>query len=106
MSRQLVMGEFMTRSVICRVAIAFLFLALGVAAKAETPAEIVVTLPFGFVVDGKTLSAGTYIVSRLSDPANYKTSKGVVVENELRRYLARDPKLHWVQTQRGLARRH
>ena len=48
------------------VAITVLF-GLGVAAKAETRAEIVVTLPFGFVVGGKTLPAGTYTVSRLSD---------------------------------------
>ena len=47
------------------VAITFLF-GLGVAAKAETPPEIVVTLPFGFVVGGKTLPAGTYTVSRWS----------------------------------------
>jgi hypothetical protein len=46
-------------------AITFLF-GLGVAAKAETRAEIVVTLPFGFVVGGKTLPAGTYTVSRWS----------------------------------------
>ena len=48
------------------VAITFL-LGLGVAAKAEIRAEIVVTLPFEFVVGGKTLPAGTYTVSRLSD---------------------------------------
>ena len=40
---------------------------LSVAAKAETRAEIVVTLPFEFAVGGKTLPAGTYTVSRLSD---------------------------------------
>jgi hypothetical protein len=61
------MGESMTRYVRLLVAITLLF-GLGVAAKAETPADIVVTLPFGFVVDGKTLPAGTYTVSRLSDP--------------------------------------
>ncbi len=42
-------------------------LGLGVAAKAETRREIVVTLPFEFVVSGKTLPAGTYTVSRFSD---------------------------------------
>jgi hypothetical protein len=42
-------------------------LGLVVAAKAETRAEIVVTLPFEFVVSGKTLPAGTYTASRLSD---------------------------------------
>ena len=43
------------------------FLGLGVAAKAEIWHEIVVTLPFESVVGGKTLPAGTYRVSRLSD---------------------------------------
>lgn len=43
------------------------FLGLGVAAKAEIRHEIVVTLPFEFVVGAKTLPAGTYRVSRLSD---------------------------------------
>lgn len=43
------------------------FLGLGVAAKAEIRHEIVVTLPFEFVVSGKTLPAGTYTVSRLAD---------------------------------------
>ena len=47
------------------VAITFL-VGLGVAAKAETRAEIVVTLPFGFEFGGKTLPAGTYTVSTLS----------------------------------------
>lgn len=42
-------------------------LGLGVTAKAEIRGEIVVTLPFEFVVSGKTLPAGTYTVSRLSD---------------------------------------
>jgi hypothetical protein len=48
------------------IAVTFL-LGLGVAAKAETRAEIVAKLPFQFVVDGKTLPAGTYTVRRLSD---------------------------------------
>jgi hypothetical protein len=43
------------------------FLGLGVAAKAGIRHEIVVTLPFEFVVGGKTLPAGTYTVSRLAD---------------------------------------
>jgi hypothetical protein len=42
-------------------------LGLGVAAKAEYRGEVVVTLPFEFVVGGKTLPAGTYRVSRVSD---------------------------------------
>jgi hypothetical protein len=46
-----------------------LVLGLGVAAKAQaqTRGEIVVKLPFAFVVSGKTLPAGTYQVSRFSD---------------------------------------
>ena len=39
-------------------------LGLGVAAKAQIRGEIVVTLPFEFVVSGKTLPAGTYTLSR------------------------------------------
>ncbi len=39
---------------------------LGVAAKAEIRDYIVVTVPFEFVVGGKTLPAGTYKVSSLS----------------------------------------
>jgi hypothetical protein len=42
-------------------------LGLGVAARATTQAEIVVTLPFEFVVSGKTLPAGTYKVSQIFD---------------------------------------
>jgi hypothetical protein len=47
------------------VAITFL-LGLSVAAKAEVRAQIVVTLPFEFVVGGKTLPAGKYTVKRTS----------------------------------------
>jgi hypothetical protein len=47
-------------------AITFL-LGLGVAANAETQAELNVTLPFEFVVGNTTLPAGKYIVKRISD---------------------------------------
>jgi hypothetical protein len=47
-------------------AVAFL-LGLGATAKAESGTGIVVTLPFAFVVDGKTLPAGTYTAIRLSE---------------------------------------
>src|SRR5260370_39707311 len=43
------------------------FVGLGVAAKAQTRNEIAVTLPLEFVVSGKTLTAGTYTVSRFAD---------------------------------------
>jgi hypothetical protein len=42
-------------------------LGLGVSARATTQVEIVVTLPFEFVVSGKTLPAGTYKVSQIFD---------------------------------------
>src|SRR5271156_3889917 len=48
------------------VAITFL-LGLGVAANAETHAELNVTLPFEFVAGKTTLPAGKYIVKRISD---------------------------------------
>jgi len=43
------------------------FAGLGATAEAQDRGVIVVTLPFEFVVSGKTLPAGTYRVSRLSD---------------------------------------
>ena len=42
-------------------------LGLGVATRASTRDEIVVTLPFEFVASGKTLPAGTYKLRRVSD---------------------------------------
>jgi len=39
----------------------------GVAANAEMRGEIIVKVPFGFVAGEKTLPAGTYKVSRLSN---------------------------------------
>ena len=51
-----------------RILVATTFLlGLSVAAKAESRAELVVTLPFEVVVSGKILPAGTYTASRLSD---------------------------------------
>ena len=40
---------------------------LGMAAKGQTVDQIVVKIPYEFVVAGKTLPAGTYRVNRLSD---------------------------------------
>ncbi len=42
------------------------FAGLGVTAKAEVLDQIVVTIPFEFVVAGKTLPAGTYRTNRIS----------------------------------------
>jgi len=47
------------------VAVTFL-LGLSVAANAEIQPQIAVTLPFDFVVSGKTLPAGSYTVRRFS----------------------------------------
>ena len=61
-------------------------LGLGVAAKAQIRGEIIVTLPFEFVVSGKTLPAGTYTLSRFSDDkfdglilSNYENRTSVFV---------------------------
>jgi hypothetical protein len=59
-------GEFMKKYARILVAVTFLF-GLGVTANAETRAEVVVTVPFNFVVRGQTLPAGTYTVKRISD---------------------------------------
>jgi len=43
------------------------FLGLGVAARAQGQRELTVTIPFDFVAAGKTLPAGKYTVSRVSE---------------------------------------
>jgi hypothetical protein len=55
-----------------RIAVALVSLAgLGITAKAQVAAlvvdQVVVTIPFQFVVAGKTLPAGRYHVNRVSD---------------------------------------
>jgi hypothetical protein len=40
---------------------------LGVAAKAQDLDQVIVTIPFEFVVGGKTLPAGTYKTNRISN---------------------------------------
>ncbi len=51
-----------------RIAVALVgFAGLGFTAKAQVPDQIVVTIPFEFVVAGKTLPAGTYRVNRVAD---------------------------------------
>ena len=51
-----------------RIAVALVsFAGLGVTAKAQVVDEIVVNIPFEFVVAGKTLPAGTYRVNPVSD---------------------------------------
>jgi hypothetical protein len=51
-----------------RIAVSLVgFAGLGITAKAQVVDQIVVTIPFEFVVAGKTLPAGTYRVNRVSD---------------------------------------
>jgi hypothetical protein len=51
-----------------RILVATTFLlGLGATAQAATRDDIVVTVPFAFLVGGKSLPAGTYTVSHLSD---------------------------------------
>ena len=51
-----------------RIAVALVsFAGLGITAKAQVVDQIVVTIPFEFVVAGKTLPAGTYRVNPVSD---------------------------------------
>jgi len=47
-------------------AVVFSMAAFAMAAPAETSDQLLVTIPYDFVVGGKTLPAGTYRVSRVS----------------------------------------
>jgi hypothetical protein len=59
-------GELMRKHL--RFLIALIGIAgLGVAAKGQAVDQIVVNIPYEFVVAGKTLPPGTYRVNRLSD---------------------------------------
>jgi hypothetical protein len=58
----------MMRKQCLRILIAlFCVVGSGMAARAQTRDQIAVTIPFEFVVAGKTLPAGTYKVSRVTD---------------------------------------
>jgi hypothetical protein len=57
----------MMKKLCLRIAVALVsFAGLGITAKAQVADQIVVTIPFEFVVAGKTLPAGTYRVNRVS----------------------------------------
>jgi len=60
-------GEIMKKKCANILLTLICLLGLGVAAEAQIRGEIIVTLPFEFVVSGKTLPAGTYTLSRFSD---------------------------------------
>jgi len=58
----------MMKKLCLRIVVALVgFAGLGITAKAQVPDQIIVTIPFEFVVAGKTLPAGTYRVNRVSD---------------------------------------
>jgi hypothetical protein len=58
-----------------RIATALLGCAiLAIAAKAQVTDQLVVRVPYEFVVGGKTLPAGTYRVNRISDSNNQELS--------------------------------
>jgi len=58
----------MMKKLCLRIVVALVgFAGLGITAKAQAVDQIVVTIPFEFVVAGKTLPAGTYRVNRVSD---------------------------------------
>jgi hypothetical protein len=74
---------------------------LAAGAKAETHREVIVKIPYEFVVAGRTLPAGTYTVSRLSDDrlavlsiASYEQRSGVLVlANQFENRPADDTKI-------------
>src|SRR5713226_1710945 len=78
-------GEMMKN--LLRIAVALVgFAGLGITAKAQVPDQIVVTIPFAFVVGGKTLPAGTYRVNRVADDkweglifSSFENRAGVIV---------------------------
>lgn len=74
---------------------------LAAGAKAETHREVIVNIPYEFVAGGRTLPAGTYTVSRLSDDrlgslriASYEQRSGVLVlANQFEDRPANDTKI-------------
>ena len=74
---------------------------LATGAKAETHPEVIVKIPYEFVAGGRTLPAGTYTVSRLSDGrlaglsiASYEQRSSVVVfANQFENRPAEDTKI-------------
>jgi hypothetical protein len=71
--------------------------------RAETHREVTVTIPYEFVAGGRTLPAGTYTVSRLSDDrlaglsiVNYEQQSGVLVlTNQFENRPADDAKVRF-----------
>ena len=74
-----------------RIATAFLGCAiLAIAAKGQITDQLVVRVPYEFVVAGKTLPAGTYRVNRISDSNNqelaltsFENGAGVLIVSDV-----------------------
>jgi hypothetical protein len=87
------------------LAAAFGMAAFAMAAKAATSDQLVVNVPYEFVVGGKTLPAGTYRVNRLSDAnagelalVNLENHAGVLLNaSEWEDARANQPKLQFQQ---------
>jgi hypothetical protein len=81
------------------------FLGLGVGAEGEAQREVVMTVPYEFVAGGKTLPAGTYTVTRVSEDrfggliiSSYETRSSVfVMPNEFKGYPANNTKVRFKQ---------
>ena len=56
--------------------LSIIMLGLGVNANAQSEGTVFATIPFDFEVGGKTLPAGTYTVSKVSD-----NSRGLLISN-------------------------
>jgi hypothetical protein len=81
------------------------FLGLGVGAEGQAQREVVMTVPYEFVAGGKTLSAGTYTVTRVSEDrfggliiSSYEARSSVfVMPNEFKSYPADNVKVKFKQ---------
>jgi len=78
---------------------------LGVSAEGQSQREVVMTVPYEFVASGKTLPAGTYTVTRVSEDrfsgliiSSYENRSSVVVmPNEFKSYPADNIKVSFQQ---------
>ena len=80
-------------------------LGLGVGAEGQSQREVIVTVPYEFVASGKTLPAGTYTVTRVSEDrfggliiSSYENRSSVVVmPNEFEGYPSDNIKVSFKQ---------
>src|SRR5690348_16505462 len=81
------------------------FLGLGMGAEGQSQREVVMTVPYEFVAGGKTRTAGTYTVTRVSEDrfdrliiSSYETRSSVfVMPNEFTGYPADNIKVSFKQ---------